>query len=272
MSKLAISDIAWNLSEEDKIFKLMKNLGVKNLEISPFKLQENIPMSDGALNKEIFSKLNDYGISIIAVQSLLYRHPELMIFENKKIRKKTLIHLLNIIDFASKVGAKVLVFGSPKNKIKGRLSDSQSLKIAVDFFDTIGDKAKSLGLKFCLEPTPRAYGADFIVNTKEAIDLLKKIGNDGLGINIDLGSLILNDEQVEDSILKAAPYMTHIHISEPFLKPINLDYSFHRKVASVIQSVGYEGGVSVEMLFRDASNLNRVKETLSFVKNIYSIS
>lgn len=201
MPKLAISDIAWNLSEEDEVFKLMKGLDIKNLEISPFKLRSSLPESNEVLTEKIINKLNYYGINVVAVQSLLYRHPELNIFESEQTREKTLIHLLSVIDFSSKIGAKVLIFGSPKNKIKGSLSNFQALKIAVDFFSIIGEKTKSLGLKFCLEPTPATYGADFIRNTKEAVDLLKRINSDGLGI-IDIGSLIINKNSIKDNVFK----------------------------------------------------------------------
>jgi len=268
MSKIAISDIAWNLSEEDEIFELMNNMGITNLEISPFKSQTDLLDSEKIFKEKISNKLNKYGINIVAVQSLLYRYPELTIFDDEKTRQRTLNHLLQLIDFASRIGAKVLVFGSPKNKIKGSLSYAEATKIAVDFFKVIGDKAKSCGLMFCLEPTPVDYGADFIRNTKEAIELIKLINNDNLGINIDLGSLILNNEKVEDAILEAIPYAFHFHISEPFLESINLDSNFHKMIAGTIKQRNYNGFISIEMLKKDL-NLDRIKETLSFVKKVY---
>jgi sugar phosphate isomerase/epimerase len=84
----------------------------------------------------------------------------------------------------------------------------------------LGDYAYSKNVNFCLEPNPKEYGTDFLNNTKETIEFIKKVNSPGLWLNIDAGTIALNNEPIEETIKYSIPYAKHIHISEPFLNEI----------------------------------------------------
>src|SRR5438105_11892903 len=112
----------------------MANLNMRYLEISPFRESADSSVISDYSARSLIKRLNKYGIHILALQALLFRYPELTLFKAKSIREKTFDHLVNVIDFANELGAKVLVFGSPKNKIRGKMKYEQAFAITVDFF------------------------------------------------------------------------------------------------------------------------------------------
>jgi len=269
MTKIAISNLAWRKSEDEKIFNIMRDLNVLNMEISPFRDASTIPEVKKQFYNETSKLLNQYGIRVAAFQALMFRYPEISIFEGATARNKILKHLRGVLEFLNQIGATIAVFGSPKNKIRGAVPYDKAISIAKDFFIQIAEQAKNFNVIFCIEPTPVAYGADFISSTQEAIDFVKTISHDFLKINLDIGSLILNGEAVEKMISENTNYVGHVHVSEPYLKTINLNQPFHKSIVKTLNDNKYNGFVSVEMLPSDKQNIENIFKVISFVKNIY---
>ena len=114
MANIAISNIAWRISEDKEIFKLMKNLNINNLEISPFRESANFSKINKKTAEHLLKEINHYEIKIIALQALLFRSNNLSLFNSQQSRQATLEHLTRVLKFASNLKAKVLIFGSPK--------------------------------------------------------------------------------------------------------------------------------------------------------------
>ncbi len=264
MTNIAISNLAWNKQEDVAVLELISNLKINCVEISPFRDD-----SDLSCAEKLAQQYSLHKIEIVALQSLLFRHSDLHLFQGELLRKRLFNHLLKVIGVAHKIKAKTIIFGGPKNKTLGNLEYKDAFEIAVTFFSQLAKHAESLGVIVCIEPTPAIYKTDFICNTKEAIDLVKKCNNKALRINFDMGAAIENKEDIENIILENAEYIGHIHISEPYLKKINLDTLFHKKIAKAIHDSGYNDVISIEMLRQDFKNIECIGETLSFIKNIY---
>lgn len=269
MTKIAVSNLAWRKSEDEKVFNIMRDLNVLNMEISPFRDDSTLTEVKKQFYNETSKLLNQYGIRIVASQALMFRYPEVSIFEGEATRVGILKHLRRILEFLNQIGANVAVFGSPKNKIKSTLSNDEAPSIAKDFFRQIAEQAMLFNVIFCIEPTPTVYGADFICNTQEAVDFVKTVGHESLKINLDIGSSILNEEDIEKIINKNIDYVGHIHISEPYLKAINLNRPLHKSIAKTLNDNKYNGFVSIEMLPSDKQNIENIFKVISFVRNIY---
>lgn len=269
MTDIAISNLAWLPHDDKKVFKLMSELDIRYLEISPFRKSANLSSVNSVSANLQRNILKTYNIKISSMQALLFRHSELTIFKEKSIREKTFDHLVKIIKFADMLEAKTLIFGAPKNKLRDKMKYSEALDISQDFFGRIGEKAEKYGINFCIEPTPSVYGADFIRNTTEALELINAVNSKSLKLNLDIGSLILNKEDIETVLSKNIQHIGHIHISEPYLRTINLDHSFHRKIANAIKFSFYSGIIAIEMLPQSKNNIHTIRKTLSFIKEAY---
>jgi len=207
----------------------------------------------------------------VATQAILFGHPELKIFEDEKTRGKTLAYLAKMIALSADLGAKATVFGSPKNRRINGLDAKKAFKSAVDFFSKIAQIAEKHQIYFCLEPNPPVYGADFILNTEEALVLIEEVIHPYLRLNLDTGILTINKENYRSAIEKGFEFLAHLHISEPQLSLIGEKGVNHHEVAKTLKDLNYKGWVSVEM----KNNLSKpntvgVEKALSFVSRIYN--
>lgn len=269
-NKLSISNIAWTRSEDDKVYLLMQQYGFGNLEIAPSRIWDN-PYEQTTSEKERFKELlRTYGISVAAFQSLLFNRPDLTLFTSKESREALFEHLSKNIILAKELGAKALVFGSPKNRVIGNIDKQTAHNISLEFFSRIGEHAAENGVFFCIEPNPHVYGTDFICTTEDAIDLVRTVDHPNLRLNIDLGTIRMNDESLEKTIVQAIPYARHFHISEPFLEKIILDQEKHKQIRTILEKTPYHFVISIEMKTpEETERLSVIESTLAFVSDTY---
>ena len=178
--KIAVSNIAWRLAEEEAIAQIMQALEIKGVEIATTKLWSSPSVAtknDITDYKQFWRSRN---IEIVAMQSLLFGRTDLTIFDNTETRKETLAYLVETIELGSKLGAKVLVVGAPKNRKVRGLNYEQTQEIAVEVFHKIGEFAANLGINFCIEPNPEVYNCDFITNSQQGFELVNKVDSAGL--------------------------------------------------------------------------------------------
>jgi D-psicose/D-tagatose/L-ribulose 3-epimerase len=270
MNQLAISNIAWDLHEEDQVLKVLHSFEVNKIEIAPTKLWSLPIDSEDPVIEGYKHQQHQKGFEIVAMQSLLFNKPELCLFTNELSREATFHYLCNMIRIANRVGAKNLVFGSPKNRIMGDLDKNNCLDTAIDFFYRLGVFAEENSVMFCIEPNPPQYGCDFITNTLEGVELVREVGHPGFRLHLDAAAMILNEESYSDSIESAMPFMAHFHISAPFLGIVSSEVNHHIEIAKALKSNGYKGCRSIEMknglLDR---NVDSVERALDFASRTY---
>lgn len=268
--KLAISNIAWKEEEDPQVIEIMRDLGISALEVAPTRFWEEPLEASAEEVLKVRRFWEEQEIRIVAMQALLFGKPELTIFENPETREETLQYLIGIIKLAKSLGCGALVFGSPKNRRVGDIPEKEVQRIAEEFFGRLGEESAKYGIWFCLEPNPPDYGCDFVTTTEEAVGLVSAIGKTGLGLNFDLGGATINKEPLERILPKAAPVMHHFHISAPNLELITESGGDHALVAKLLKEIGYNRIVSIEMRSAE-SNLDRVRESIQFVKDTYAI-
>ncbi|OXM86531.1 sugar phosphate isomerase/epimerase family protein [Paenibacillus rigui] len=271
--KFSISNIAWNSTENEEITSILPLYGFSAIEIAPTKIKER-PLEITSNNLRDYKKYWDNkNIELVAMQSLLFGRPDLTIFGGSQKRQETLDYLIKIIQLGVQIGIKVFVFGSPKNRLIGDIHKDAINEIAANFFLKLGEVADSYGAVFCIEPNPRDYGCDFILNTSEAIELVKSVNHNGFGLHLDAAAMTLNLEDISLTIENAIGYIKHFHISEPYLEPIGSSGKVnHYLISSVLKKLNYSNYLSIEMKQHNQqfSNKDIVLESLDFVSKIYN--
>jgi D-psicose/D-tagatose/L-ribulose 3-epimerase len=270
--KISISNIAWDQTEEGAVAQILRERGIQGVEIAPTKIWP-VPIETDTISLSKYREFwEDSGIEIVALQALLFGRPDLTLFENETIRKQTFQYLSGIIQLASLLGAKVLVFGSPKNRWVGEQDLDQVTERAVDFFYHLGEVAAAHNTLFCIEPNAAVYGCDFIRTAREGQALVKRVSHPGFGLHLDAGIMTLNGEEIEPVLDECLETMSHFHISEPQLGLIGEGITDHKRIADHLRKIGYKGWVSIEM--RNGlkpSNLDSVRQALDFVVQRYGV-
>lgn len=262
MFKLSISNIAWGVEHDAEMYRNLHHVGFKGLEIAPTRIFPGKPYDKLSEAKAWATELKvKYGLEISSMQSIWFGHQE-KIFGTKEERRVLADYTKKAIDFAEVIGCPNLVFGNPRNRDTDNISGNYL--IAIEFFKEIGDYAKDHNTCIAIEANPTIYNTRFINTTDQAVEMAYKSGSDGVKVNIDLGTIIYNEEDI-NYLMQISEFINHVHVSEPGLISIRRR-SLHTQLFSVLSSIGYDKYISIEM--SKQQDLNVVKDNILYIKSI----
>lgn len=260
---LSISNIAWDKTHDELMYKYMKEVNYTGLEIAPTRIIEQAPYD---YHEEIafFEKQLklDYNIEISSMQSIWFGRSE-QLFASDEEFKLLLEYTKKAVRFASSANCKNIVFGCPKNRIVADVNDYNK---ALLFFEVIGEYALKYQTIVALEANPTIYGTNFINATNEAFEFVNRLETKGVKVNFDLGTLIYNQEDLA-IIDNNIELINHVHISEPNLLKIE-KRELHDALSTVLKNNNYDRFVSIEMKKQDEINL--IKETMHYVMEVFN--
>lgn len=260
--KLSISNIAWDKEYDDEILEYISNKGFKAIEIAPTRLINEDPYNHISEFVKIVKEIrNKYNIEISSMQSIWFGISGNIFNENEV--QNLIEYTKKAIDLASEINCKNLVFGCPKNRIKPESKIDDDI---IYFFKEVGDYAKEKNTVLSLEANPVIYNTNFINYTKEAIDFVKKVNSDGFKVNVDYGTIIENNEDI-DIIINNIDLVNHIHISEPYLNKI-LKRESHIFFANMLKNKNYQKYISIEM--KKLDNIDELKEIIDYVYDTFN--
>lgn len=246
--RLAISNIAWDTSEDSTIARLLRQYSVDAIDIAPGKY---FPDPINATQQDV-AKVRDgwaeHGIEITGMQALLFGTTGLNVFGSSESRAAMLRHLAAVCRIGAVLGATRIVFGSPKNRDRSGLDDEQADAIALPFFRALGDIAQQQGVTVCLEPNPPCYGANYMTTSAQTAHVVRQVSHPSIGMQLDTGSLTIVGEAPHAVLQTNAALIGHIHASERDLLPLGDGDTAHAEMAAAIARFLPEHIVTIEML------------------------
>lgn len=267
--KLAVSNIAWKPEENEAALELFRAFGVSGVEVAPTILFADPLAATDEEVEQARLRWNQEGIEIVAQQALLFGHPELTLFGDGAAREATADYLAGILRLGAGLGAGPHVFGSPRNRVRGELSEKQARSIAIPFFRSLGQSAQACGTVLCIEANAPDYGCDFATNTRDAVELVRQVDHPGFGFHLDTGVMTMNGESYLEALDLCFPYLRHVHISEPFLAPVHRRQSDHELLARALRERGYEGWVSIEMKRDEQDPVGTLRSSIQYAAGVY---
>jgi sugar phosphate isomerase/epimerase len=244
--KLAVSSLAWDPSQDDVVRVMLVRRGVTGLELVPRAYWPKAPDVPPIVLADYRARWADAGISIVALQSVLFGMPELQLFGSVHQQRALTDHLAGMVRLAAGVGAPIVVFGAPKNRLRGVLSEENATIQAAPLLRRVATVAAELGVVLCVEPVPARYGGDFLHTTAEAVNLVRAVDHPGFGLHLDAAELSINGER-DAEVVEAARSARHFHISEIDLVPVGSGTVDHQRFGSLLRRAGFRGWVSIEM-------------------------
>lgn len=243
--KLAISNIAWAPAEEPQVFEILKKYGVEGIEVAPTAIYPNwegFCVEAGVAYREY---LRGHGFCAPALQSILYGRPELSVFD-PSCWGAFLKHIEALAQFAQALGAKVLVFGSPKNRRRGQLSMEQAFEMAIPFVRDMGEICMAHDCAIGWEHNPVEYQCDFINNMADVCEFVSNVNHPGVRVHGDTGGLQFCGSPLPVDLFSRADF-AHFHASAPYLEPVNLQEYDYQTLIAELEKVGYDQWMSIEM-------------------------
>ena len=261
---LSISNIAWSAENDNSVYAIMKEYGFTGLEIAPTRIFPNEPYGQLDAAKNWLRELNRvYGFCVPSMQSIWFGKSE-RIFASEEERNCLIQYTKQAVDFAEAIDCKNLVFGCPKNRaIPENMEQAKAYDIAVKFFKELGDYAALHNTVIGMEANPTIYNTNFVNTTISAQELISAVDSKGFRLNLDVGTMIYNNESVE-ILADKIHLINHVHISEPYLKPVQ-KRDLHTDLISMLSNADYNGFISIEMGKTDEMCI--LKETMCYVKD-----
>ena len=258
--KLSASNIGWAAQDDEQVWQLLKDLGYKGIEIAPTRIIPEQPY-DCQAGAALFAGVmhQKYDLAIPSMQSIWFGQSG-NIF-NAEEAKELEEYTLRAIEFAVSCRCRNLVFGCPRNRNMPEGADAQ---MGEDFLSRIGWMAAQRQVVIGLEANPPIYNTNYINTTKRAFEMAKKLQSPGLGVTLDMGTMIANGERPNDFV-QDMKYVSHVHISEPGLAPIEKRPE-HKELALLLGALNYQGYVSVEMKTAD---FDTVRRSLEYVAEVF---
>ncbi len=259
--KLAISNIAWEKHDDQNVLDLLNKSGVRGIEIAPTKIWSDWKNINKISAQDYKKKMLNNGFEIPAMQAIVYGRSDLQIFQ-PDTHDAFLEHVRLLAELAENLGTKVLVFGAPKNRLRGQVSMRNSIEIAVRLMRKIGQICYDKGCCIGWEHNPVEYGCDFITNINDAKEFVDIINHPGVRLHVDSAGLYMCGGEI-NSILKNIGSFVHYHASEPMLAPIANGIVDHKALLSTLDEIGYEGWVSIEMKMTKKNILETISKSIS---------
>jgi sugar phosphate isomerase/epimerase len=246
---LAVSNLAWLPSEEDKALETLNECGISLIEVAFSRLNswENINQKDVLSFK---AKLNNYGLSCKSSQSLFYGLNISLLDCNA-----TLDHFNKLLSLSELIGVELLVFGSPKMRI-GTLEEASKVMEKLDRL------LMGKNIKVALEPNSKVYGGNYWFKLEEISNYLGDRFENIVSM-IDTHNSKLESSEINSEFINGQSIVNHIHISEIDLKPLS-DLNRHKSFSEILRKENYDKIITYEVLSGDG-----VIESIKTFSKIY---
>lgn len=273
--KLSISNIGWETEYNEQVYRLMKTYGFSGVEIAPAIWVSEKPYEADSVEKakNIAAKLKEeYGFVVPSMQSILFGRQE-KIFEDEEGRNALFDYMKQALDYASAIGCKNLVFGCPRNRsIPDDLLCNEAAVDAIErgFFKKLGEYAAKVSTVLAMEANPPIYNTNYMNGTAQALDLVERMDSKGFLLNLDVGTMINNEESVK-LLDGRVGLVNHVHISEPGLKGIK-ERQLHRELKAALTEGGYDRYISIEVGKNNLGDqpLENLERMMEYIADIFA--
>ncbi len=263
--RLAVSNIAWSDADEPAVLTLLRQRGITGIEVAPTRLWPEWAGATPPAARAMRKRLADEGFEVPSLQAIFFAKPELNLFGDDGA---FVDHVRHVADLAVAFGARILVFGAPKNRDRGTLSPETAFERAVATLRRVGADCAACSIKLCIEPNPPAYGCNFVTDSREGMALVRAVDSPGFGLHLDTAGMRLANEDPARAIVETREQLAHFHVSEPHLAPIVPASIDHEGIARVLRRIGHAGWVAIEMR-RPADPVASLARSIDHVRHCY---
>lgn len=218
--RLVVSNLCW--TDEARALAVLRRFGIGKLEVAVTACQGwNDPPAD------ILKRYS--GFEVYSMQALFYGVDSNLFVDVEGF----LEHWSLVARVAARLGAKRLVFGSPKNRlVPNGMDPKEATSVFVAAFRRVSDMLD--GAAVCIEHNAPDYGCNFVTTVDQAENIVDNIDRNNVMINLDTG----NAEMTGCVVAPVPVGVGHIQVSAPFLGPILSETRLDLR--------GYHGAVSME--------------------------
>ncbi len=220
--------------------ELLENAGYDYIEMSVSSIMSlTMDEFEGLVDRINASKIRCEACNILFPKTMRLIGPEV----NQDELHQYLVEVMNRI---SKIGCKVVVFGSGKCRMIPKGYDfKKAYTELICVFRLTGEIAKAYGITVVIEPLSRIE-TNFINTMQEGALLEAAINHPNVKLLSDYYHVISNHDSILD--MEFIGSFAHIHIAagNGRLYPVSEENEQYAEYIKVLKKIGYEGRISIE--------------------------
>jgi sugar phosphate isomerase/epimerase len=160
----------------------------------------------------------------------------------------------------------VIIIGLIRGIVKLGVSQEQAEAWLCEALQECCHAALPEGVRLALEPINR-YECSLINDTKQGLDLAKKVGASNFGLLLDTFHMNIEEASLEDSIQRCGQHIFHFHVADSNRWYAGAGHIDFVSILAALKGTGYTGWVSGEFLPRpDAETAAR--QNIEYLKAI----
>ena len=270
--QLCLSNITWEKNKNSFIefLKFAKSMGCIGIELAPSIIWKEPILSKSAERKRIKEMIISSNLKLVGLHSLLFTRPDLKMFKNAINQINLKKYIFKLIDLCFDLGGSQIVFGSPKNRELCGKSYKNCLLESYRIFGDIASYAEEKKIIFAIEPLSKNE-TDFLYSLEDALELVKKINNNNLLINLDTKVLFGQGQKIPNLIKASKNHINHVQIGGRGLKLPTLINEEHNLIAKSLKEIDYKKFISLEIRRDELDIKGNIIKGLSFIKKNYLI-
>ena len=257
-----------SLADWKNICEYAASCGYSGIEVAPFTFASSVTDVSSVTRKEIKKIADESGLEICGLHWLLVSPPGLHInATNESKRRETTDYLLALVDFAGDVGARVMIFGSPKARF---IEDSfwSAWDRTVDSYSKVLPKLEERNVILCQEALPLP-DCDFIQTTAQAQQMVEAVNHPNFQLMLDVKSMSAEQSTPAELVREYGSRAMHLHFNDANMRAPGYGETDFPAIAQAVEDIGYEHWISLEPFdyYPDPKTLAR--ESLQFLKTCF---
>ncbi|WP_299093658.1 sugar phosphate isomerase/epimerase [uncultured Metabacillus sp.] len=248
-----------DISVEDKC-KIAKEIGVDGVEVQGDLTQDP---------KELANILSRYELKVLSVT------PDNVDIScaNEDTRLKAVQYFLDLLDWASDLGANRICLHGDVGKTAGCGDLDKDWQLLVESSKTVMEKAEALNIEVVFEVLNR-YENHQIVTNQEALCLIDAVNSPNLFVLLDAYHMNIEEADPIDALREAGSKLGVYHVADSNRQGIGNGHANIKAQIEALHEINYTGPIIMEMMAEGPNPFTAVKgeDYLQVLTNYYKTS
>ena len=231
-----------------KICAAASEAGYSGVELAPFTLGKPASRVTDSERRALCNAATGAGVEISSAHWLLAHTSGLHVSSpDAGVRKRTVEYLTDLIHLSADVGARVMVFGSPKQRsVCDGVTEEEAWMLAADTFSALIPVLEERQVVFCLEPLAPSE-TDFLNSASDAATMIRQLGSANIQLILDVKAMSSESRPIPEIIRENSSILRHFHANDANMRGPGFGNTDFKPIGAALKDIGYSGWVSVEV-------------------------